>query len=105
MDINRKNIEVLVKNLQGITHPVRMIILYALLKEEKSVGDLSQITGASQSVTSQHLGKMRDIGIIDCRKESNRVYYYLKESPFSDLIRYIVQFQVASETKVKSKKK
>jgi ArsR family transcriptional regulator len=90
-DLNKKQLESAVKSMQGISHPVRLMILYALTKEELSVNDLSHFAGVSQSVTSQHLGKLKDSGILESRKESNKVFYYIKDPKIKDLIKQIIK--------------
>jgi ArsR family transcriptional regulator, virulence genes transcriptional regulator len=90
-DLNKKQLDSAVKSLQGISHPVRLIFLYALSKEELSVNDLASFASVSQSVTSQHLGKMRDSGILESRKESNRVFYYIKDAKIKELSKHIMK--------------
>lgn len=90
-ELSKKQLDSAIKGLQGISHPVRFMILYALLKEELSVGELSAFTEVSQSVTSQHLGKMKDTGLLDSRKESNKVYYYIKDARFKEIIRTMMK--------------
>lgn len=91
IELNKKQLENSVKVLQGISHPVRLTILHALTKEELSVNDLSNLASVSQSVTSQHLGKMKDAGILESRKESNKVFYYIKDPKYKDLIKQITK--------------
>lgn len=90
-ELNKKQLDGAIRGIQGIAHPVRLMILHALVKEELSVNDLATYTGVSQSVTSQHLGKMKDVGILDSRKESNKVFYYIKDNRFRELSRNIVK--------------
>lgn len=90
-ELNKKQLDVAIKGIQGIAHPVRLMILYALSREELSVNDLSSFVGVSQSVTSQHLSKMKDTGILDSRKESNKVFYYVKDTKYKELAKNIVK--------------
>jgi DNA-binding transcriptional ArsR family regulator len=90
-ELNKKQLDIAIKGVQGIAHPVRLMILYALSKEELSVNDLADYTGVSQSVTSQHLSKMKDNGILDSRKESNKVFYYVKDNKYRELVKNIVK--------------
>lgn len=90
-ELNKKQLDVAIKGIQGIAHPVRLMILYALSREELSVNDLADFTGVSQSVTSQHLSKMKDNGILDSRKESNKVFYYVKDTKYKELVKNIVK--------------
>ncbi len=55
----------------------RMKIVLALAEGELCVYHLCDITGGKQSATSQHLRKLKDGGIIKCRKEGNLVLYSL----------------------------
>ena len=90
-ELNKKQLDIAIKGVQGIAHPVRLMMLYALSKEELSVNDLADYTGVSQSVTSQHLSKMKDNGILDSRKESNKVFYYVKDNKYRELVKNIVK--------------
>lgn len=106
-ELNTKQLETAIRGIQGIAHSVRLMILYALMKEELSVGELSEFVGVSQSVTSQHLSKMRDCGILDSRKESNKVFYYIKEPKLKELVKNIIKTYGETEkpTPIKRKSK
>ncbi len=52
-------------------------MLCGLVDERKSVGQLSELSGLSQSAVSQHLAKMRKAGLVDYEKSGQTVYYYL----------------------------
>ena len=45
--------------------------------EELSVGDIHKQTELSQSSLSQHLGSLRDAGLVKTRRESQSIYYSL----------------------------
>lgn len=96
-EMTNKQLEYAIKGIQGIAHPVRLMILYALSKEELSVGELSSFTNVSQSVTSQHLSKMKDYGILESRKESNKVFYFVKDDKYLNLIQSIVTMYTGSD--------
>ncbi|MCB1141024.1 MAG: helix-turn-helix transcriptional regulator [Leptospiraceae bacterium] len=102
-ELSKKQLDQAIKGIQGIAHPVRFMILYSLLKEEQSVSVLSEFTNVSQSVTSQHLSKMKDSGILDSRKESNKVFYFIKDERYKEIIRILVKFY--SEPEKVSKKR
>jgi ArsR family transcriptional regulator len=65
--------------LQVLAHPYRLLILESLRDGEKSVGELELVCDCSQSGVSQHLRIMRDRGILEARKEANKVYYRLAD--------------------------
>lgn len=53
----------------------RIRILWALLQGESSVNCLAELIGASPSVVSQHLAKLRLAGLVHGRREGTFVYY------------------------------
>ncbi len=60
---------------QVFSNPRRILILWALGKDEMSVGDIAAIVGASIQNTSQHLRLMRDRGILSSRREGHAIFY------------------------------
>ena len=70
-----------------MAHPLRLKILCILGKrDETSVQDLVDMVGTSQSNISQHLSILRDKGILDSRKDANRVYYRIGDDRILRLI-------------------
>ncbi len=67
-------------------HQHRLMILCELKVSEKSVGELSNIVGISQSLVSQHLARMRHEDVVTSRRDAQVVFYALKEGPASILI-------------------
>lgn len=67
--------------LRTLGHPVRLQIVNYLVDGEKSVGEIQNYLGISQPLTSQHLTKMFDRGILVCRIDGVRRYYSVT-SPF-----------------------
>src|SRR3569623_2976656 len=76
---NDDEIEQAARSLKAMSHPIRLKILCALGGEEVSVQDIVELVGTSQSYFSQHLGILRDKGILMTRKHANRVYYRVND--------------------------
>lgn len=74
------------RSLKAIAHPLRLQILCKLGMEEVSVQDIVESVGTSQSNISQHLGVMRDKGVLATRKEANKVYYRIESEPILRLV-------------------
>lgn len=81
---NTKNssIEVMKRNaakaeamLKLLANGKRLMILCNIVKEAKSVGELVELVGLSQSAVSQHLAKMRAQGLVEADKRGKAVYY------------------------------
>jgi len=65
----------IVKLLKSISNERRLIILCALNCGEKSVGELEEIIGLSQSALSQHLARLRRDKLVSTRREAQTIYY------------------------------
>jgi ArsR family transcriptional regulator len=63
---------------KALAHESRLLIVDVLKDKDMCVGDLTELVGADQSTVSKHLAVLRNAGIIEDRKEGNRVYYHLQ---------------------------
>ena len=73
--------------LKAMGHPLRLKILCILAgATEISVQDLVERVGTSQSNISQHLSILRDKGILDSRKEANKVFYRIGDQKILQLM-------------------
>ena len=81
MDIKeiQKNAAKASQMLKAISHESRLLILCLLVNNEMSVGELAEYSDLSQSAFSQHLSVLREKGLVKIRKESQTVYYSLKD--------------------------
>lgn len=69
------DIERAARSLKAMSHPIRLKILCVLGGKEMSVQDIVDNVGTSQSNISQHLAILKDKGILQSRKDANRVFY------------------------------
>ncbi len=74
------------RSLKAIAHPLRLQILCKLGTDEVSVQDIVESVGTSQSNISQHLGVMRDKGVLASRKVANRVFYHIEDEAILRLV-------------------
>lgn len=75
--------------LQAVAEPTRWKILCLLMKGERCVTDIHESVESSQSVVSHHLALMRARGLIQSRREKNKIYYRLDNPNFSSFARMI----------------
>ncbi|WP_018873370.1 helix-turn-helix transcriptional regulator [Thioalkalivibrio sp. ALJ16] len=75
-----EDIERASRSLKAMSHPLRLKILCILGDREISVQEIVDQVGTSQSNISQHLGILRDKGILATRKDANRVFYRVGDS-------------------------
>src|SRR5512138_1400037 len=86
-----------------MAHPLRLAILHNLKDCEKTVNELTEITGASQSNVSQHLALMRQRGIVKTRKSGQNIYYRVyspKISQACDMVREVLIEQLSQRQEI-----
>lgn len=72
MQRNAEKAELLLKQLANAS---RLMVLCHLVSGEKTVGELAECVGLSQSALSQHLARMREAGLLESEKRGLMVYY------------------------------
>lgn len=73
--------------LKQLSHPQRLLILCALAEGEKSVGQIEEACGASQSAVSQFLKAMRLEGLVEARRDGKQVFYKIKDDKLYKLMK------------------
>ncbi len=61
--------------LKALGHPIRLKIVEGLLHDECNVTKVMSILRIPQSTTSQHLTKLKQLGIVVARKDGVRTCY------------------------------
>jgi ArsR family transcriptional regulator, virulence genes transcriptional regulator len=72
--------------LKILANDRRLMILCELLKGERSVGELEDIVGLSQSALSQHLARLRRSHLVQTRRESQTIYYRIADPGVTKII-------------------
>jgi len=67
--------------LKALGNEQRLVILCHLLDGPLSVGELNQRVELSQSALSQHLALLRELGLVETRREAQTIYYSLPDGP------------------------
>lgn len=67
--------------LKALAHPARLVICCQLREQEMSVGDMEERLGIKQPRLSRELGKLREEGLVQTRRESKVVFYQLSDAP------------------------
>lgn len=70
----------------------RVKIMACLWEENKNVSDLTRKCGLSQSAVSQHLRKLKDLGMVVCRSDGREKIYQLKNKEAGALSARILKF-------------
>ncbi len=66
--------------------PTRCRIICALKENEMCVCDLCNVLSMSKSSISHQLSKMREYGVVKCRRDGKEVYYSLDDSHVLDIL-------------------
>jgi len=61
--------------LKAMANEARLMVLCQLIEGEKSVTELQEAIGLSQSAMSQHLAVLREQEIVSTRRDGQSVYY------------------------------
>jgi ArsR family transcriptional regulator len=74
--------------LKAIGHPIRLCIVKGLLDQgENNVTYMQGCLDVPQSTLSQHLGKLKSVGIIECERKGTEVYYKLTNKDVIKIIK------------------
>jgi len=84
--IPEEKIQAASEGLRAIAHEIRLTVLCHLLDGPMCVHELMQATGAAQSNLSQHLAKMRMMGIVTNEKRGQQVFYRIANPAFGELV-------------------
>src|SRR6266446_7602161 len=84
---NTQAIYLQAKLFRGFSDPSRLAILAALGNGALTVGEIVQATGFTQSNVSNHLGCLRDCGLVTAQQEGRFVYYTLSDKRVGQLLR------------------
>lgn len=74
------------KLFRGFSDPSRLSILEALRGGPLTVGEIIATTGLSQSNASNHLGCLRDCGLVVAEQEGRYVTYHLSDDRVGELL-------------------
>ncbi|KAF0094146.1 MAG: ArsR family transcriptional regulator [Puniceicoccaceae bacterium 5H] len=71
--------------LKLMADATRLRLLHLLRSEELSVAELQEILDMGQSRISSHLGLLRQVGLVQDRKDGKRSYYTFRPEPFREM--------------------
>ena len=74
-----RSLEIKAKLFRGFSDPSRLSILEALREGPCTVGEVVEATGLSQSNVSNHLGCLRDCGLVLSEQQGRYVSYRLSD--------------------------
>lgn len=85
----------------AIAEPRRRDILEYLAPRERPVGDIVQALGLAQPSVSKHLRVLRDVGLVDLRRDGRQVFYRTNPDQIRPLHDWTSRFERYWRTQLK----
>jgi DNA-binding transcriptional ArsR family regulator len=76
-----------------LAQPIRRSILDVLRDGEHLVGDVADVLGLTQPLTSKHLRVLRDAGMVNVRVDGPRRWYGLRVEPLAELDDWLAPYR------------
>ena len=79
-------VDLAVEIFRMLSDGTRLSLLWCLLEEEMSVGELAAAIGKSPTSVSQHLARLRLARMVQTRRDGNTIYYRLDSEHARQLV-------------------
>ena len=79
---------------RALADPTRRAVFEQLTHGEATVKELTKKFRVSQPAISQHLGALREGGLVDVRREGRLAYYRVEPAGLRPLVDWIEHYQV-----------
>jgi DNA-binding transcriptional ArsR family regulator len=87
---------------RALAEPRRREILRLVRDEERSAGAIASHFDVSRPAISQHLGVLKDAGMLEERRDGTRRLYRVRPEGFDELRRYLDEFWGEGLARLKS---
>jgi ArsR family transcriptional regulator len=75
--------------VKAMAHPTRLLIMEALMQDERCVNELTEMAGCDITTLSKHLAVMKKAGLLACEKRGLNVFYQIACPCFPEFFRCI----------------
>lgn len=82
-----KQYELKADKLKAIAHPQRLCIVKGLIENQCNVTKIQGCLGIPQSTVSQHLAKLKAVGIIDGKRNGLEVCYNVVDEEIINVVK------------------
>ena len=86
LTLSKNGLEIKAKFFRGFGDPSRLEILESLREKPRTVGEIVEMTGFSQSNVSNHLSCLRGCGMVAFEKQGRFVSYRISDDRIADLL-------------------
>ncbi len=84
--IENEKLKIKAKFFRGFADSTRLAILERLRDREKTVTEIAQETGQSQSNVSNHLSCLLECGLLKNRREGKNIHYSIRNEKVKELL-------------------
>lgn len=81
--------------LAALANAKRLMALCHLVQGEKSVGDLAELVGLAPAALSQHLARMRDLRLVETRRDGQTIFYRLASAEVAAILETLYRLYCA----------
>ncbi|MBA9084048.1 ArsR family transcriptional regulator [Fontibacillus solani] len=98
MDKDFKSYNEVADILKALAHPVRLCIVKGLMQKENcNVTYIQECLDLPQSTVSQHLQKLRSMGIVETERSGLEIKYHVANERIKKLIRIFFEEEIHNE--------
>ena len=72
--------------LKTLAHPHRLRMVQMLLRGEHTVGELAAACDIPSHMASEHLGKMKDRGLLKPERRGRQIFYQIAEPHLANIM-------------------
>lgn len=83
--------------LAALANGKRLLALCHMLEGEKSVGQLAALVDLAPSALSQHLARMRDLRLVETRREGQTIFYRLASAEVTAILETLYRLYCAPD--------
>lgn len=91
-----EQLRLLVQFFKVMADESRLKIIGLLSTGERSVGELAELLGLQEPTVSHHLGRLRELNLVEMRAEGNTRYYWLNRRRLEALNRELLKVDEAN---------
>lgn len=90
----------------ALADPTRILILYSISEQSRSVGDLAKALNVNQPTVSRHLQNLRDRRLVVATRDGQNIYYSLADKRIIqalDLLRAVLADDLSHQANLAEK--
>lgn len=72
--------------LKVMSDSTRLKILFSIKNKPKSVNEIVEMVGETQSAVSHQLSLMRGVNVVETKREGNKIYYSLSDTQIAKIL-------------------